>query len=251
MSTEETKRENAEEETSSAESNAVVVKEKKSAPESTIPKAVTTDKSAPQKETSTGAASSSSTNTEVTSVKETKPAPRPVPKKAEPKEEVVLEPSPLEPLLAQFKEELERTVGAGCIEEAYINRVGEHTPTFVVKAEQWLEVATQLKENELLAFNYVRNLSAVDYPTHMEMVYVLFSFSQKHQIALRVKLNREDPLIHTVSHLWEAANWNERECYDLFGIVFENHPNLKRILMPDHWEGYPLRKDYEPLDKEV
>lgn len=193
----------------------------------------------------------SSSETAVGVKEKPKPAPRPVPKKVEPKEEVVLEPSPLEPVLAQFKEEIEKCIGSDCIEEAYINRAGEHTPTLVIKREKWLDVATQLKENANLNFNYVRNLSAVDYSKHMEMTYVFFSFSHSHQIAIRVKLDREAPVISTVSHLWEAANWNERECYDLFGIVFENHPNLRRILLPDHWEGYPLRKDYEPLDKEV
>ena len=201
----------------------------------------------PKKESSTKETSVKST----VSVKENRPSPRPAPKKPDPKEEVVLDPSPLEPLLNQFKTEMEKVVGAGCIEEAYVNRVGEHTPTFVMKPGRWLEVATSLKGNPIFGFDYVRNVSAVDYSTHMEMVYVLFSFTHSHQIAIRVKLDREDPVLPTVSHLWDAANWNERECYDLFGIVFEDHPNLKRILLPDHWEGYPLRKDYEPLDKEV
>lgn len=184
------------------------------------------------------------------SVKENRPAPRPAPKKPEPKEEVVLEPSPLEPLLTQFKTEIEKAT-PDSVEEAYINRVGEHIPTLVINLKKWLEVATLLKEDPLFNFNYMRNLSAVDYTTHMEMVYVFYSFPNANQIAIRVKLDRENPVIPTISHLWDAANWNERECYDLFGIVFENHPDLKRILMPDDWEGFPLRKDYEPLDKEV
>lgn len=237
MSTEDPKKESA--------VVATDVPEEKRVEESTIPV-----QTMGQKEEGSSEGSSSSEST--VSVKEKpKAAPRPVPKKPEPKSEVVLEPSPLEPLLYQFKEVIENVIGKECIEESYINRAGEHTPTFVIHSEKWLDVATQLKEHTSFAFNYVRNISAVDYPTHMEMTYVLFSFSHSHQIAIRVKLNREDPVISTVSHLWSAANWNERECYDLFGIVFSEHPNLKRILMPDHWEGYPLRKDYEPLDKEV
>lgn len=238
MSKEETKKEGTVTRTDGPENN-TATKQESTSPVQTMPK----------KEG--GSEESSSSESSVSVKEKPKPAPRPVPKKPEPKEEVVLEPSPLEPLLNQFKEEIEKAVGKECIEEAYINRAGEHTPTFVIQSEKWLDVATQLKENPSFAFNYVRNISAVDYSTHMEMTYVLFSFPHSHQIAIRVKLNREDPAIPTVSHLWEAANWNERECFDLFGIVFLNHPNLKRILMPDHWEGYPLRKDYEPLDKEV
>jgi NADH-quinone oxidoreductase subunit C len=173
---------------------------------------------------------------------------RPAAKK---EEEKPPEPSPLEPVLNRFVEIIKEKAGADAIEEAYVNRAGRHLPTLVIKRESWLAVAELLKEDPELSFDYVRNLSGVDYETHMEVVYHLYSFAHSHQIGIRVKTDREESRMPSVQHLWRAANWNEREIYDLLGIHFEGHPNLKRILMPDDWVGHPLRKDYEPLDKEV
>ncbi len=175
-------------------------------------------------------------------------AKRPAVKKAEEKPP---EPSPLEPVLNRFVEIIKEKAGAEAVEEAYVNRAGRHLPTLVIKRESWPAVAGLLKEDPELSFDYVRNLSGVDYETHMEVVYHLYSFAHSHQIGIRVKTDREESKMPSVSHLWKAANWNEREIYDLLGIHFEGHPNLKRILMPDDWVGHPLRKDYEPLDKEV
>jgi NADH-quinone oxidoreductase subunit C len=137
------------------------------------------------------------------------------------------------------------------IEEAYINRPSGHLPTLVVSREHWLPLAELLKEEPKLSFDYLRNLAGVDYQTHIEVVYQFYSFQHDHHIAVRVKTDREESKVPSVAQLWKAADWNEREAYDLLGIHFENHPNLKRILMPDDWVGHPLRKDYEPLDKEV
>jgi NADH-quinone oxidoreductase subunit C len=161
------------------------------------------------------------------------------------------EPSPQQPLLERFADKLKETVGAEAIEEAYINRLNSHLPTLVIKKDYWSTVATLLKEEPTLSFNYVRNLSAVDYQTHIEVVYHLISLEHSHQVAVRVKTDREDAQVPSVSRIWSAADWNEREVFDLLGVHFQNHPNLKRILMPDDWVGHPLRKDYEPLDKEV
>jgi NADH-quinone oxidoreductase subunit C len=174
--------------------------------------------------------------------------PRPAAKKVEKEPE---EPSPLQPQLDRFVRLLKDKLGEGAIGEAYINRAGGHIPTLVVEKDYWLQIAQLLKEEESLQFDYLRLLSGVDYETHMEVVYQLFSFAHGHQIAVRVKTDREEAKVPSVSHLWKAANWNEREAYDLLGIRFENHPDLRRILMPDDWVGHPLRKDYEPLDKEV
>ncbi|MBH8597828.1 MULTISPECIES: NADH-quinone oxidoreductase subunit C [unclassified Thermoactinomyces] len=174
--------------------------------------------------------------------------PRPAAKKAEKKPE---EPSPLQPQLDRFLRLLKDRLGEGAVKEAYINRAGSHIPTLVVDKEHWLSLAQLLKEEESFQFDYLRLLSGVDYETHMEVVYQFYSFAHGHQIAVRVKTGRDEAKVPSVSHLWKAADWNEREAYDLLGIHFENHPNLRRILMPDDWVGHPLRKDYEPLDKEV
>jgi len=106
------------------------------------------------------------------------------------------------------------------------------------------EVAKILSTDPELAFDYLRNLTAVDYITFFEMVYVLYSFAHDFRLVLKTKVSKEYPVVTTVSNLWNAANWHEREVYDLFGIEFIGHPNLTRILLPDDWEGHPLRKDY-------
>ena len=161
------------------------------------------------------------------------------------------EPSPLEPVLKHFQKEIIEKAGEDAVAEAYINRAGGHIPTLVIAKEKWLEVATLLKEDPLFSFDYLRNLSTVDYKNEIEVVYQFYSFKKNQQIAIRVKTDREEAKVPSVAHLWKAADWNEREAYDLMGVHFEGHPNLKRILLPDDWVGHPLRKDYEPLDKEV
>ena len=91
---------------------------------------------------------------------------------------------------------------------------------------------------------------------HLEVVYQLFSLTHKHRIAVKARLPRWNndtpgdlPEIDSVSHVWAIADWHEREAYDMFGIEFTGHPNLRRILCPEDWVGYPLRKDYEsPLE---
>jgi NADH-quinone oxidoreductase subunit C len=94
-------------------------------------------------------------------------------------------------------------------------------------------------------------LSGVDYkgakgePDRMEVVYHLFSMKLRHKCVLKVELPRENPSVPTLENVWAIANWHEREAYDLFGIRFEGHSDLRRILCPDDWEGYPLRKDYQ------
>jgi NADH-quinone oxidoreductase subunit C len=161
------------------------------------------------------------------------------------------EPSPMQPLLERFVARIKEKGYSEAVAEAYINRPSRHIPTLVIHREHWEPVAQLLKEDETLAFDYLRNLSSVDYETHLEICYQLVSFTHQHHIAVRVKVDREESLMPTVSHLWAAADWNEREVFDLMGIHFTGHPDLRRILLPDDWVGHPLRKDYEPLDKEV
>jgi len=95
-----------------------------------------------------------------------------------------------------------------------------------------------------LGFEYLNCLSGVDWLTHLEVVYELSSLAQPAKIRLRVTVDRGAPVVPTVSDLWRAADWHERECYDLFGVRFDGHPDHRRILLPEDWTGYPLRKDY-------
>ena len=125
-------------------------------------------------------------------------------------------------------------------------------PWVVVAAEAIGEVAAFCKLEPDLAFDNLMCLSAVDYnketPPRIEIVYHLFSYEHRHAFVLKVMLPRENPALPTVEGVWGVANWHEREAYDLFGVVFTGHSDMRRILLPDDWEGHPLRKDWVDPD---
>ena len=129
--------------------------------------------------------------------------------------------------------------------------MGVLDPYVYVKAEEVAEVCRCLKEYYSLAFDSLMCLSGVDYKglkgeeERLEVVYHLFSMQHRHKFVLKIQLPRENPSVPTVEKVWAIANWHEREAYDMFGIRFEGHSDFRRILCPDDWEGYPLRKDYE------
>ncbi len=113
------------------------------------------------------------------------------------------------------------------------------------------EVAAFAKTDETLRFDCLSNLSGVDYPKqgHIQVVYHLMSYPLRHVFVLKVNANRDDPVVTTVSNVWSAADWQEREVFDLLGVTFQGHPDLRRILMPEDWPGHPLRKDFvEPQE---
>ena len=134
---------------------------------------------------------------------------------------------------------------------------------FFVTPDHLVEVAEHLRDDPKLNFDYLECLSGVDYPDapvaspkaaaegeepekgSVHVVYHLRSYEKKHRAVVKVSLSRKDARVKTVSKVWSAANWQERECYDLLGVKFEGHPDLRRIMLPDDWEGYPLRKDYK------
>lgn len=118
-------------------------------------------------------------------------------------------------------------------------------PVFIVPAEQLGALCTFLKRDEDLGFDLLSNLTAVDYEDHMTVVYCLYSIGKRHRAVLKVNTDRDEPELDSVARTWPAADWQEREVYDLFGIRFRDHPDLRRILLPDDWQGHPLRKDYE------
>jgi NADH-quinone oxidoreductase subunit C len=121
-------------------------------------------------------------------------------------------------------------------------------PCVVVATDAIVEVAAFCKSDPDLAFDNLMCLSAVDYPKEtpprMEVVYHVLSYSHGHTFVLKVHLPRESPVVATVESVWGVANWHEREAFDLFGILFTGHSDMRRILLPDDWEGYPLRKDW-------
>ncbi|CAM4024298.1 NADH-quinone oxidoreductase subunit C [Bacillus albus] len=169
-------------------------------------------------------------------------------KEEEPKLE---EPSVNQPYLNQYVEVIKGKVGEDTLVDCYINKLSKDVPTLVVETSKYYEVMELLRFHEGLAFDYMSELHATDFVTHMEVYVHLFSYGKKQSVAVKVKLNREAPQVESVTALWKGADWPEREAYDLLGIVFKGHPNLSRILMPDDWIGHPLRKDYEPYDVEV
>ncbi|NJL33115.1 MAG: NADH-quinone oxidoreductase subunit C [Chloroflexaceae bacterium] len=115
-----------------------------------------------------------------------------------------------------------------------------------IEASRLPEVGRWLRDEADLQYTLLENLCGVDYLGRLprfEVVYHLFSFQNAHRLCLKVGVPEEHPVVPSVTSVWPTANWHERETYDMFGIVFEGHPSLERILMPEEWAGHPLRKD--------
>ena len=141
-------------------------------------------------------------------------------------------PHPLEaPLKARFGE---RLVGFEAVK-------GYCAP--VVAPGELLGLCRELKEDS--GYNHLRCLTGLDRGAQLEVAYNLMNMATKEELVLKVKLDRDAPSVPSLCPLWKTANWLERETYDLLGIVFEGHPDLRRILLPEDWEGHPLRKDYD------
>ena len=117
--------------------------------------------------------------------------------------------------------------------------------TVFVKGESLLEVARFLKESPGLDFDYVTAITAVDFSDHFELVYHLTSIKHNHSVVLKARCyGRESPALPSVVGIWRGADFQEREIYDLMGIAFDGHPNMKRIVLWEGFQGHPLRKDY-------
>ena len=116
-----------------------------------------------------------------------------------------------------------------------------------MKAPALREVCAFLKSDPELHFDCLMNLSTVDWPkkNQIQVVYHLFSYDKRHVIVLKVLLDRAAPAVASVEPVWKSADWLEREQYDLMGVQFDGHPDLRRIMLPDDWVGNPLRKDYK------
>ncbi len=114
-----------------------------------------------------------------------------------------------------------------------------------VKKDRILEIMTFLRDSEMCLFNYLADETAVHWPKEekFEIVYILYSFSKNEHLRVKARI-KEWEEIDSVVPVWTTADWLEREIYDMFGVRYVNHPDLTRILLPDEWEGYPLRKDY-------
>lgn len=115
----------------------------------------------------------------------------------------------------------------------------------LVPSENWRDLALRIRNSHELSFDYLFCLTCVDWLTHLTMVYHLTSTRFRHTLVVKVNLNRDDPKTDTVSDIWRTAEFHEREVYEMFGVHFINHPDLRKLILPDDWEGYPMRKDYE------
>jgi NADH-quinone oxidoreductase subunit C len=122
----------------------------------------------------------------------------------------------------------------------------EVTPCIVVPPHAIKDVGLQLRDAAPYRFDYLMCLSGVDNANDtLGVVYHLYSTTLGHKLTLKVNVPKDNPHAATVERVWRTADWHEREAYDLFGIVFDGHHDLRRILLPDDWEGHPLRKDYQ------
>jgi len=154
--------------------------------------------------------------------------------------------------MAQILESLKEKFGGRLLETHEFR--GDETVS--VEKKHLLELLRFLKEDPGFDFNILMDLTAVDYstfgdredPARFEVVYHLYSLEKNHRLRLKVPVEEKDPVVPSATALWPAADWYEREIWDMFGIRFEGHPNLKRILLYQEFVGHPLRKDY-PVNK--
>jgi NADH-quinone oxidoreductase subunit C len=180
---------------------------------------------------------------------EQKPAPPPAgeQKAAPPKPPARPAPPKPEPLDNELIRRLRARFGEA-IGEATLDR---KQAIVVVQPERFLDVCDYLRTGE--KFDFLTDLTAVDWygrEKRFDLILNLYSFPHNQRLRLKVPLG-EDAHCPSVAGLWGTANWLERECFDMFGIVFDGHPDLRRILLPDGWKGHPLRKDYDILQQDV
>ncbi|HKG96894.1 MAG TPA: NADH-quinone oxidoreductase subunit C [Pyrinomonadaceae bacterium] len=127
-----------------------------------------------------------------------------------------------------------------------INAFGE--TTIIVPREHIVEACSLLKSSPELRFDFLSDICGADRgpeeEPRFEVNYPLFSTTKYHRVRLKVLLNEEDVHVPSVTGVWRTANWHERETFDLFGVIFDGHPDLRRILLPDDWQGHALRKDF-------
>lgn len=133
------------------------------------------------------------------------------------------------------------------VREAWLDR---NQAILVVGVENLLEIAIYTRDEE--QFNLLVDLTAVDWPKRekrFDLVLILYSFEKNERLRIKAHVGEGQPA-PSVESVWPTANWLEREVYDMFGIVFDGHPNLKRLLLPEEWQGFPLRKDYDILQQD-
>ena len=150
--------------------------------------------------------------------------------------------------MLKFKEKIVAQFGEAVIISS--NEEGLY-PFLEIESQNLLSVCDFLTKDPDCYLDYLSCLTGVDLieENKIEVIYDLVSIPLEQKLTLKVKLDRERALVESVSSIWRSADWHEREVYDLLGVDFNGHPDLRRILMPTNWEGYPLRKDYVEAEK--
>ena len=122
----------------------------------------------------------------------------------------------------------------------------DNPPSFQVEPTNWSVVADVLKNDADLTFDSLMCLSGFDLgdTDTLGIAYRFYSMDKRHSLEIIINVSKENPSVPSVANIWRTADWHEREAFDLYGIIFEGHPDRKRILLPDYWEGYPLRTEY-------
>ena len=161
------------------------------------------------------------------------------------------------PIVARLRE----AIGDGITRDEEVNgQLVAH-----VDRTRLVEAATLLRDDPALRFDHLADVTAVDFLLYnpdggppgqgrtprFDVVYHLYSIALNHRLRVKVGVDEDDPSVPSLTGLWPAADWGEREAYDLYGIKFTGHPNLTRILTPDDWQGHPLRKDYPLIEEEI
>lgn len=147
------------------------------------------------------------------------------------------------------KEELSQYITSHFDGKLTVLDTGRFDPLFEVGVADLVDVCRALADDESLKFDFLCNIAGVDTTDGFEAVYSIASVANKLRLDLKVKLPKEKPLVASVQEVWPAANWYEREMWELFGIDVANHDNLTRFLLPDEWDqGHPMRKDWDAPD---
>jgi len=138
-----------------------------------------------------------------------------------------------------------KTSITGLLPAAVFEETGEWL-NVQVEASDWKSFALSLRQEDALHFDFLFCVTCVDWKTHLSMVYHLRSTRHQHQLVVKIKLDRAQPLIATASDIWRTAEFNEREAFEMFGVQFLHHPDLRLLILPEGWEGRnPMRKDFE------
>ncbi|MEO6316310.1 MAG: NADH-quinone oxidoreductase subunit C [Chitinophagaceae bacterium] len=129
---------------------------------------------------------------------------------------------------------------------AVVVEAGGEWINVLIEPSEWKPFALQLRYADGLLFDFLFCVTCVDWKTHLTMVYHLSSTAFRHNLVVKIKLDRNEPRVETVADIWRTAEFNEREAYEMFGVHFINHPDLRLLILPDGWEGRnPMRKDFE------